>query len=104
MDAAFSLMAAFAIISISLQSPKLISSIIWMNIIICGALNIIAIANTIMTIMGRTESVQKCKQMNYDPLTNQTVLSEDLCLLKWCLAMTAVAVSFCINLLLDVST
>jgi hypothetical protein len=57
-----------------------------------------------MTVIGRTESVQKCKQMNYDPLTNQTVLSEDLCLLKWCLAMTAVAVSFCINLLLDVST
>lgn len=56
-----------------------------------------------MTVIGRTESVQKCKQMHYDPLTNQTVISEDLCLLKWFLAMTAVAVSFCINLLLDVS-
>ncbi|KAH8555205.1 hypothetical protein BGW37DRAFT_553439 [Umbelopsis sp. PMI_123] len=65
-------------------------------------LNVVATANLILTARDRTESVQKCKQMNYDPLTNQTVLSDDLCTLKWCLAMTAVSVTYFVNMLLDV--
>lgn len=62
-----------------------------------------AAVDIVLTARARTETLDHCKEMQFDPLTNQSVVSDDLCMLKWGLAMTAVAISVLINLALDVS-
>lgn len=74
-----------------------------MMIFSCSLLNAMAIADVFLTTKNRTESLNQCKLLKFDPLTNQSKLSDDLCLLKWCLAMTATAVAQLFNLVLDVS-
>ncbi|GAB5585685.1 hypothetical protein Unana1_00585 [Umbelopsis nana] len=84
------------------QTPKPMKIMIWVLIISCSLLNAMAVVDIVLTARAHTETLDHCKEMQFDPLTNQSVVSDDLCMLKWGLAMTAVAISVLINLALDI--